>query len=119
MLGEKLKEEEEEVQSRGNIWNPFKWLQTLAKEMHWSFIFGIVAVSGISQGLGGAVCRVAADYYWKDVQKVRPSESQVYQGISSLPWIVKPLWGLLTDIVPVAGYRRRPYFILAGMIIYP
>ncbi|KAK8917079.1 putative folate-biopterin transporter 2 [Platanthera zijinensis] len=44
--------------------------------MHWSFIFGIVAVSGISQGLGGAVCRVAADYYWKDVQKVRPSESQ-------------------------------------------
>ncbi|KAJ0965806.1 hypothetical protein J5N97_026944 [Dioscorea zingiberensis] len=72
----------------------------LADEMHWSFVFGVVTVYGISQGLGGAIWRVASDYYWKDVQMVQPSEAQVYQGITSLPWIVKPLWGLLTDVLP-------------------
>lgn len=93
---------------------PISWLKMLATEMHWSFVLGVVVVYGISQGLGGALSRVGTEYYMKDVQKVQPSEAQVYGGITSIPWLVKPLWGLLTDVVPVFGYRRRPYFILAG-----
>ncbi|CAL8995918.1 unnamed protein product, partial [Prunus brigantina] len=85
----------------------------LCMEMHWSFVWGVVVVYGISQGLGGALSRVGTEYYMKDVQKVQPSEAQFYQGIIYIPWIVKPLWGLLTDVVPIFGYRRRPYFIYA------
>ncbi|KAG9455932.1 hypothetical protein H6P81_000440 [Aristolochia fimbriata] len=95
---------------------PVNWFKKLAQEMHWSFVFGVVVVYGVSQGMGGALSRVASDYYWKDVQKVQPSQTQFYMGITSIPWIVKPLWGILTDVVPVAGYKRRPYFILAGLI---
>ena len=73
-----------------------------------------VAVYGACQGVGNAVGGVAAGYYWKDVQRVQPSAAQFYQGVTDAPWVVKPLWGLLTDVVPVAGYRRRPYFVLAG-----
>lgn len=94
--------------------SPVAWFRMLARELHWSFVFGVVATYGISQGLGGGITRVASDYYWKDVQRVQPSVAQVYQGVTSIPWMVKPLWGLLTDVLPVAGYRRRPYFILAG-----
>jgi len=94
--------------------SPVAWFRMLARELHWSFVFGVVATYGISQGLGGGISRVASDYYWKDVQRVQPSVAQVYQGVTSIPWMVKPLWGLLTDVLPVAGYRRRPYFILAG-----
>ncbi|KAJ0965740.1 hypothetical protein J5N97_026878 [Dioscorea zingiberensis] len=54
---------------------------------------GLSLFMGLARGLGGAIWRVASDYYWKDVQMVQPSEAQVYQGITSLPWIVKPLWG--------------------------
>ncbi|KAK3128577.1 hypothetical protein QOZ80_6BG0463640 [Eleusine coracana subsp. coracana] len=100
---------------RGQL-SPMAWFRMLAKELHWSFVFGVVATYGISQGLGGGITRVASDYYWKDVQQVQPSVAQVYQGITSIPWMIKPLWGLLTDVLPVAGYRRRPYFILAGFI---
>lgn len=96
------------------FWIPIDWIKMLATEMHWTFVFGVVVVYGISQGLGGALFRVGTEYYMKDVQKVQPSESQVYSGIASIPWIVKPLWGLLTDVLPIYGYRRRPYFILAG-----
>jgi Na+/melibiose symporter-like transporter len=30
----------------------------------------------------------------------------------SLPWAIKPLYGLLTDFVPLAGSRRRSYLLL-------
>ncbi|KAJ4732128.1 Major facilitator superfamily protein [Rhynchospora pubera] len=97
-------------------WSPFDWFRMLAEELHWSFVYGVVAVYGISQGLGGSIWRVGSDYYWKDVQQVQPSAAQFYQGITSIPWMIKPIWGLLTDVVPVAGYRRRPYFILSGIL---
>ncbi|XP_059292305.1 probable folate-biopterin transporter 2 isoform X2 [Lycium ferocissimum] len=115
--------EEEEVQESkhnngicSSICAPVNWFRMLAKELHWSFVFGVVIVYGISQGLGGAFSLISTEYYMKDVQKVQPSESQVYSGITSIPWIVKPLWGLLTDAVPILGYRRRPYFLFAGSL---
>ncbi|XP_019224031.1 PREDICTED: probable folate-biopterin transporter 2 isoform X2 [Nicotiana attenuata] len=95
---------------------PINWFKMLAVELHWSFVFGVVIVYGVSQGLGGAFSMIGTEYYMKDVQKVQPSESQVYSGITSIPWIVKPLWGLLTDVVPILGYRRRPYFVFAGSL---
>ncbi|XP_039130254.1 probable folate-biopterin transporter 2 [Dioscorea cayenensis subsp. rotundata] len=117
-----VRQDSEESGAKAEGWlcaslsSPVHWFLMLADETHWSFVFGVVTVYGISQGFGGAISRVASDYYWKDVQMVQPSEAQVYQGIASLPWIVKPLWGLLTDVLPVAGYRRRPYFILSGLL---
>jgi predicted MFS family arabinose efflux permease len=32
----------------------------------------------------------------------------------SLPWVIKPLYGLLTDFVPLAGTRRRSYLIASS-----
>lgn len=32
----------------------------------------------------------------------------------SVPWIIKPIYGLLTDFVPIAGTRRRSYLILTS-----
>ncbi|KAK2980870.1 hypothetical protein RJ640_000985 [Escallonia rubra] len=95
---------------------PIYWFKMLAMEMHWSFAFGVVMVYGVSQGLGGALSRVGTEYYMKDVQKVQPSEAQAYAGITNIPWLVKPIWGLLTDVLPIYGYRRRPYFIFAGVL---
>ncbi|PNT33940.1 hypothetical protein POPTR_006G266000v4 [Populus trichocarpa] len=111
---------EEEYEQKGRFfdffWAPIYWFKMLANETHWSFVFGVLAVYGINQGLGGALNRVGTDYYMKDVQKVQPSESQIYQGIISIPWLVKPLWGLVTDFLPIFGYRRRPYLIFAGLL---
>ncbi|XVF89509.1 hypothetical protein PTKIN_Ptkin19aG0135400 [Pterospermum kingtungense] len=95
---------------------PIDWFKMLAKETHWSFVFEVVSVYGISLGLGGALARVGTEYCMTDVQKVQPSESQVYSGITFIPWVVKPIRGLLTDFVPVRGNRRRPYFILPGLL---
>lgn len=96
--------------------SPLRWFRMMADQMHWSFVAGVVVVYGVSQGLGGSLFKVSSDYYWKDVQRIQPSASQFYQGVTSFPWIIKPVWGLLTDVLPIAGYRRRPYFLLAGAL---
>ncbi|KAK6153799.1 hypothetical protein DH2020_013438 [Rehmannia glutinosa] len=100
----------------GLIFSPFDFLKKLSDELHWSFVLGVVIVYGINQGIGLGLSKVSTQYYMKDEQKLQPSEAQVYHGLIMIPWIVKPLWGLLTDTVPIAGYRRRPYFIFAGII---
>nr|XP_016495800.1 PREDICTED: probable folate-biopterin transporter 3 isoform X2 [Nicotiana tabacum] len=100
----------------GLILRPFYWLGKLSEELHWSFVSAVVIVYGINQGMSLGLSKISTQYYMKDEQKLQPSEAQIYFGIIQLPWVVKPLWGLLTDTLPILGYRRRPYFMLGGFI---
>ncbi|KAL9376135.1 hypothetical protein Peur_030255 [Populus x canadensis] len=95
---------------------PFQWLQMLSSQLNPTFIFGVVVVYGLSQGFSGSFFKVVTDFYWKDVQKVQPSAVQLYIGLYYIPWVMKPIWGLLTDVLPVRGYKRRPYFLVAGVL---
>lgn len=96
------------------LFQPLEWIRMLCRELNATFVLGVVLVYGLSQGFSGSFFRVVSDFYWKNVQKVQPSAVQMYAGFYYIPWILKPLWGILTDVFPVRGYRRRPYFILAG-----
>ncbi|KAM3380545.1 hypothetical protein P3S68_006118 [Capsicum galapagoense] len=98
------------------IWKPYYWFRMLCDELHWSFVSGVVIIYGINQGMSLGLSKISTQYYMKDEQKLQPSEAQIYAGVIQIPWMVKPLWGLLTDTLPIIGYRRRPYFILAGLL---
>ncbi|KAK4491031.1 hypothetical protein RD792_001752 [Penstemon davidsonii] len=95
---------------------PFQWLHMLCSRLNPTFVLGVVLVYGINQGFSGSFFKVVSDYYWKDVQKVQPSAVQLFIGLYYIPWVMKPIWGLMTDVFPVKGYRRRPYFVLAGVV---
>ncbi|EQC28683.1 hypothetical protein SDRG_13558 [Saprolegnia diclina VS20] len=41
---------------------------------------------------------------------------QSYQALMRLSWCVKIFLGLLSDCIPVRGYRRRPYIMLGWLI---
>ncbi len=34
--------------------------------------------------------------------------------ISTIPWLVKPAYGLISDFLPLAGYRRKSYLLLSS-----
>lgn len=95
---------------------PFRWLKMLSSQLNPSFIAGVILVYGLSHGFSSSYFKVVSDYYWKDVQKLQPSVVQIYIGIYAIPWVMKPIWGLLTDAFPVRGYLRRPYFVIAGVV---
>ena len=43
-----------------------------------------------------------------------PAEVGAFAAMVALPWSLKPLYGLLTDFVPLFGRRRRSYLILTS-----
>jgi MFS family permease len=44
------------------------------------------------------------------------SEITRFAAVLALPWILKPVFGLVSDLVPLGGSRRRVYLILTGAI---
>lgn len=67
------------------------------------------------QGILG-LARLAVSFFLKDELALTPAEVSALMGIAALPWIVKPLFGFISDGLPVLGYRRRPYLILSGFL---
>ena len=67
------------------------------------------------QGIVG-LARLAISFFLKDELGLSPAEVSALVGVAMLPWMVKPLFGFISDGLPIAGYRRRPYLILAGLL---
>lgn len=95
---------------------PYQWLQMLCSRLNLSFVLGVVLVYGVNQGFSGSIFKVVTDYYWKDVQQVQPSVVQLYMGLYYIPWVMRPIWGLCTDVFPIKGYKRKPYFVVSGVL---
>ena len=77
-------------------------------------LFAILTVYFV-QGILG-LARLAVSFFLKDEIGLTPAEVAMLTGISSIPWIIKPVFGFLSDGVPILGYRRRPYLILSGFL---
>lgn len=67
------------------------------------------------QGILG-LARLAVSFFLKDELGLSPAEVSALVGVAALPWMVKPLFGFISDGLPIFGYRRRPYLILSGLL---
>jgi folate/biopterin transporter len=68
------------------------------------FLEGVNGMSGL-----------AFSYFMKNTLKVEPAVLTSISSITALPWTCKPLYGFISDAFPIWGYRRRPYFFIAGI----
>lgn len=67
------------------------------------------------QGLLG-LSRLAVFTFFKDDLALDPASVGFLTGLGFAPWVIKPLYGFLSDTVPLFGYRRRSYLILCGIL---
>jgi len=67
------------------------------------------------QGILG-LARLAVSFFLKDELGLSPANVSALFGIVALPWIIKPVFGFISDGLPIFGYRRRPYLILSGLL---
>ena len=67
------------------------------------------------QGILG-LSRLAVSFFLKDELLLSPVEVSALLGIVFLPWMIKPVFGFISDGLPIFGYRRRPYLILSGVL---
>ena len=77
--------------------------------------FAIVFVAeGIDQGRVGVILQPLTNYL--KTQGWSPLEVTAYFGALNFPWVIKPVYGLVSDFVPLLGYRRTSYLMLASAV---
>jgi MFS family permease len=71
----------------------------------------------VVEGLGQIVGLISQplNYYLKEVHGWTPVQVTAFITIFNLPWVIKPLYGLVSDFVPLFGYRRKSYLIIANV----
>jgi MFS family permease len=76
--------------------------------------FGLVYVV---EGLGQVVGLISQPltYFLKEVHGWTPLQVTAFVTVFNLPWVIKPVYGLVSDFLPLFGYRRKSYLLIANV----
>ena len=77
-------------------------------------LFAILSIYFVQVILG--LSRLAISFFLKDELGLSPASMGALIGLGAAPWVIKPILGLLSDTVPILGYRRRSYLLLSGVM---
>ena len=95
--------------------NSFSWKKSLFP-FHSDF-FGIrpitlVAITiALAQGMN-QIADLSINYLYKDNYGFGPVQVSFVLCATSIPWLIKPLWGVISDNITFFGYRRKSYLML-------
>jgi folate/biopterin transporter len=76
-------------------------------------ILAIVTIYFVEGAVG--LAQLAKTYLLKDQLHLGPAEMSALSGLFVLPWTIKPLYGFLSDGLPLFGFKRKSYLIAAGL----
>jgi MFS family permease len=84
----------------------------LIRHLLWFF-----ALVYIVEGLGQVVGLISQPltFYLKQVHGWTAVQVTAFTTLFNLPWVIKPVYGLISDFVPLFGYRRKSYLILVNI----
>lgn len=92
----------------------FGWFNQLRIAFGASFLW-LVCLIYFTQGFRSFVW-TSVSYQLKDNLKLTPSAAQFVTSISFFPWSIKPIYGILSDCIPIRGRKRIPYLILSTLL---
>ena len=75
--------------------------------------FGLVYVAEGMGQIAGMISQPLS-YYLKQVMHWSPVQVTAYLAALTFPWLIKPLYGVVSDFLPVFGSRRKAYLLLAN-----
>ncbi|KAI8009519.1 putative folate-biopterin transporter 4 [Camellia lanceoleosa] len=91
-----------------------RYLQRMRIAFGTSFLW-LVCLIYFTQGFRSFVW-TAVSYQLKDRLKLSPSASQFVSSVAFFPWSIKPLYGILSDCIPIRGRKRVPYLMIATVL---
>ena len=75
-------------------------------------VFGLVY---FAQGMW-YLPNLSITFFLKDTLGLSAAQTATFFSITVIPWLIKPLYGLISDFVPLFGRRRKSYFLLTSGI---
>ena len=85
----------------------------LINHLLWFFAL-VYIVEGLGQVSGGLISQPLT-YYLKQVHGWTPVQVTAFLTLFNLPWVIKPVYGLISDFLPLFGYRRKSYLLIANV----
>ena len=59
---------------------------------------------------------ISARYYGQAVWNNGPAQYLYFRSICSIPWVIKMVYGLTIDSVPLLGYKRKSWIVVFGTL---
>ncbi|KAL4166523.1 hypothetical protein KRP22_013781 [Phytophthora ramorum] len=69
-----------------------------------------------TQGIRSTLCSLGTSYYLNETLALPPAQSESLRATAAIPWIIKPLYGMLSDSVPIWGTRRKSYLLIFSAV---
>jgi MFS family permease len=78
----------------------------------------LFALVYLSEGVGqtDGIIAQPLNYYLKEVYQWTPVQVAAFLAVLNLPWFLKPLYGVVSDFVPLFGYKRKTYLIASNLL---
>jgi MFS family permease len=80
------------------------------------FFAVVYTVEGFCQAKIGVVWQPLT-HFLKERQGWDAVQIATSLAVLDVPWVVKPLYGMVSDFIPLFGYRRRSYLLLANVAV--
>ncbi|ESQ42972.1 hypothetical protein EUTSA_v10013383mg [Eutrema salsugineum] len=90
------------------------WLKQLRSAFGVAFLW-LVCLIYFTQGFRSFVW-TAVSYQLKDRLQLSPSASQFVFSVAFFPWSIKPLYGIISDCIPIGGKKRTPYLVISTVL---
>ena len=75
----------------------------------------VLGVPYFAQGTT-SLTEVPIFYFIKTTLRMGDTGGQLFDSLRTFGWFVKPLWGFISDRLPLAGYRRKSWFVLMAIL---
>jgi MFS family permease len=75
------------------------------------FFATVYAVQGFAEPNAGLATQPIF-FLLKDEMRLTPAQTATFLALVGFAWNVKPLYGLISDLIPIFGYRRRSYLLV-------
>lgn len=62
-----------------------------------------------------AYASTSADFLFRTYELQGP-HLQVYKAVMGLPWALKPIVGVVSDTLPIMGYKKAPYILIVSVL---
>ena len=83
---------------------------------NYALFFALVYFVQGAIDLTSGLANQPVQYLLKEDMRLTAAQSGLFFAVVGLGWTIKPLYGLLSDFFPLAGYQRKGYLLLMSML---
>lgn len=103
------------VQILDSPWALCRWFQMLNEQYGYRLLVLLFTSQHLMKGFVSSLAGESGRWIFKSY-KVSGPTMQIYSGVVSMPWALKPIVGMVSDLFPIAGYNKAPYILITSLV---